>query len=104
MKFLVSFLALLVSTVVLAENPKEKVTSTFENPNNNPNIEEAQMPGTPVPVDELNTSPNPTPVNNESEKFRGTLSDGKYIQDAGLKSKKSKQSQQDLEDVEDENK
>jgi hypothetical protein len=41
----------------------------------------------------LNTTPNPTPADNESEKFRGTLSTGKVkkIKDQKVKGKKKGQ-------------
>lgn len=44
----------------------------FKNENLNPVVEEPQMPGTPVQVDEINTSPNPTAGENQSDVFRGS--------------------------------
>lgn len=36
-------------------------------------MNEPRIPGSQVPLEELNTAPAPTPGENESEKFRGTL-------------------------------
>ena len=44
----------------------------FKNENLNPVIDEPQMPGTPVEVKDINTSPNPTAGENQSEVFRGS--------------------------------
>lgn len=44
----------------------------FENENLNPVVKEPKMPGTPVQVDEINTAPNPTAGENQSDVFRGS--------------------------------
>lgn len=44
----------------------------FKNENLNPIVEDPQMPGTPTEVKEINTSPNPTAGENQSEVFRGS--------------------------------
>ncbi len=63
MKFI--FIALGAVALLLAAKP-------FKNENLNPVVEEPQMPGTPVKVKELNTSPNPTAGKNKSDTFRGS--------------------------------
>jgi hypothetical protein len=48
-------------------------TSVFKNKKLNPIIQEPTMPGTTVPIEDLRTSPNPTPAELESDKSRGIL-------------------------------
>lgn len=64
----------------------------FKNENLNPVVEEPQMPGTPVEVDEINTAPNPTAGENQSDVFRGStinVKKSKMEQESREKDKKN---------------
>lgn len=63
---LIFSMALLILPIIINANP-------IKRENLSPTVEEPLMPGTKVPIHELNTSPAPTPVENHSDKFRGTL-------------------------------
>jgi hypothetical protein len=47
--------------------------NTVKRSNLAPTVVQPEMPGTPVEIEELKSSPNPLPGENASEKFRGTL-------------------------------
>lgn len=81
MKFIL-FLILL-SPMTAFSNPMEK--SKYD-----PAVDRPVAPATNVPIEELQTSPNETPSQNQSEKFRGTLK-GKQMYDEDIKRKKNKQ-------------
>lgn len=61
------FLFLAISSISFANG------NTIEAANKNPMVKQPTMHGTNVPIDEMNTSPNPTPLENESKKSRGSL-------------------------------
>jgi len=66
MKKLFGILILLTSSLVLANPIKEQ--------NLSPSTKPAQVPGTEVPLENMNTAPTPLPSENESDTFRGVLS------------------------------
>jgi hypothetical protein len=76
MKFLIITLIIMMTSGAYA----------FKNKKLNPIIQEPTMPGTTVPVEDLRTSPNPTPAELESDKSRATLqSQGKQEQQDAVK-------------------
>lgn len=81
MKFLI-YLLIITPTIVLA-NPLEK--GKYD-----PAVDEPVVPATRVPLEELQKSPNETPSQNQSEKFRGTLK-GNQEYDEDITRKKNKQ-------------
>ncbi len=81
MKLLI-YLIILSPPIILA-NPMEK--SKYD-----PAVDRPVVPATNVPIEELQKSPNETPSQNQSEKFRGTLK-GKQEYDEDVTRKKKKQ-------------
>ena len=81
MKFL--FYLIILSPIITLANPIEK--SKYD-----PAIKEPVVPATKVHLEELQKSPNETPSQNQSEKFRGTLM-GAEEYDEDIVRKKNKQ-------------
>lgn len=64
----------------------------FKNEKLNPVIEDPRMPGTALELDEINTAPNPTAGENESDSFRGStinVKKSKLKEKSGEQKKKS---------------
>jgi hypothetical protein len=74
---------LIIAPNILLANPLKK--GKYD-----PAVDTPVVPATRVPLEELQKSPNKTPSQNQSEKFRGTLK-GKQEYDEDITKKKNKQ-------------